>query len=56
MNDTLNALVSLGYSTNIMGILRARRDGIINMEEYYKFKETLNLPHDWWRILVFDRS
>lgn len=50
------AIDQLGYPTTIMGILRAKRDGIINPKEYNILKEKLHskgLPSDWWRVLVF---
>ena len=59
MTELLETLQNLNYS-GVLGLLRAKRDGIITSEEYYNLKDhchqVLGVPEDWWRAVVWSVS
>ena len=59
MNELLKTLEALGFR-GMIGLLRARSQGVISAAEYHNAKEyahnTLVIPRDWFRTLVWSVS
>ncbi len=57
--ETLTQLEELGYK-GMLGLIKAKRDGIITEEEYRNIKDycnkNLNADRHWYRVLVFARG
>lgn len=57
VEELIKTLSELGYKT-MMGLLRAKRDGIITSDEYYSIKEYVHtvrgIPRDWYKVFVWN--
>ncbi len=56
MNETLKSLDELGYF-GMLGLIRAKRDGILKEEEYRELRKycnnMINVDPTWYRMYIF---